>query len=127
MYVYVVLVVIFVFILILVYLIVLFFFLMIRRPPRSTRTDTLFLYTTLFRSFCVGGTMLASALALAQARGQRPAASLTLLTVLLDFHDTGVLQVFVDEAHALMRDRQLGQGGLKIGRASWRERVCRYV
>src|SRR3546814_13026812 len=29
---------------------VLFFFLMIRRPPRSTRTDTLFPYTTLFRS-----------------------------------------------------------------------------
>src|SRR3546814_11232123 len=30
---------------------ILFFFLMIRRPPRSTRTDTLFPYTTLFRSF----------------------------------------------------------------------------
>src|SRR3546814_13959955 len=30
--------------------IVVFFFLMIRRPPRSTRTDTLFPYTTLFRS-----------------------------------------------------------------------------
>src|SRR3546814_14020948 len=34
----------------------LFFFLMIRRPPRSTRTDTLFPYTTLFRSF-LGGTL----------------------------------------------------------------------
>src|SRR3546814_20019944 len=34
-----------------VYLVsVLFFFLMIRRPPRSTRTDTLFPDTTLFRS-----------------------------------------------------------------------------
>src|SRR3546814_6875285 len=31
-----------------------FFFLMIRRPPRSTRTDTLFPYTTLFRSFRKG-------------------------------------------------------------------------
>src|SRR3546814_13541392 len=31
-----------------------FFFLMIRRPPRSTRTDTLFPYTTLFRSSFVG-------------------------------------------------------------------------
>src|SRR3546814_11148328 len=31
-------------------LLYLFFFLMIRRPPRSTRTDTLFPYTTLFRS-----------------------------------------------------------------------------
>src|SRR3546814_12448364 len=28
------------------------FFLMIRRPPTSTRTDTLFPYTTLFRSYC---------------------------------------------------------------------------
>src|SRR3546814_18372622 len=27
---------------------------MIRRPPRSTRTDTLFPYTTLFRSYCAG-------------------------------------------------------------------------
>src|SRR3546814_12162602 len=37
---------------VLLYLIlfVVFFFLMIRRPPRSTRTDTLFPYTTLFRS-----------------------------------------------------------------------------
>src|SRR3546814_384136 len=33
-----------------VYWFVFFFFLMIRRPPRSTRTDTLFPYTTLFRS-----------------------------------------------------------------------------
>src|SRR3546814_16991512 len=32
-----------------------FFFLMIRRPPRSTRTDTLFPYTTLFRSLCDHG------------------------------------------------------------------------
>src|SRR3546814_7022805 len=32
------------------YCILWFFFLMIRRPPRSTRTDTLFPYTTLFRS-----------------------------------------------------------------------------
>src|SRR3546814_11944578 len=32
------------------YVVYCFFFLMIRRPPRSTRTDTLFPYTTLFRS-----------------------------------------------------------------------------
>src|SRR3546814_11918325 len=31
-----------------------FFFLMVRRPPRSTRTDTLFPYTTLFRSHHAG-------------------------------------------------------------------------
>src|SRR3546814_1780737 len=34
------------------------FFLMLRRPPRSTRTDTLFPYTTLFRSFCQGGSLM---------------------------------------------------------------------
>src|SRR3546814_13384295 len=34
----------------LLYLFFILFFLMIRRPPRSTRTDTLFPYTTLFRS-----------------------------------------------------------------------------
>src|SRR3546814_12922873 len=32
-----------------------FFFLMTRRPPRSTRTDTLFPYTTLFRSLVTNG------------------------------------------------------------------------
>src|SRR3546814_13250293 len=36
------------------YCIICFFFLMIRRPPRSTRTDTLFPYTTLFRSIARG-------------------------------------------------------------------------
>src|SRR3546814_29378 len=36
-----------------------FFFLMIRRPPRSTRTDTRFPYTTLFRSYPVGGVPVA--------------------------------------------------------------------
>src|SRR3546814_17409690 len=35
--------------------VIFFFFLMIRRPPRSTRTDTLFPYTTLFRSDREGG------------------------------------------------------------------------
>src|SRR3546814_20569142 len=35
-------------------MVVLLYFLMMRRPPRSTRTDTLFPYTTLFRSSCAG-------------------------------------------------------------------------
>src|SRR3546814_16582924 len=45
-----------------------FFFLMIRRPPRSTRTDTLFPYTTLFRSVSLlltGGAGLVTALTFA--------------------------------------------------------------
>src|SRR3546814_10068339 len=36
------------------------FFLLIRRPPRSTRTDTLFPYTTLFRSEALGVALMAS-------------------------------------------------------------------
>lgn len=48
--------------------------------------------------FCVGGTLLSSALSVAHARGDQPSQSLTLLTSMLDFHDVGVLGVFVDEA-----------------------------
>lgn len=66
--------------------------------------------------FCVGGTLLASALALALARGDDPVRALTLLTTLLDFSDTGVLGVFVDEAHAQAREQQLGAGGLMSAR-----------
>lgn len=66
--------------------------------------------------FCVGGTMLASALSLAHAQGSEPAGSLTLLTTLLDFEETGVLDVFVDELHAQARDQQLGAGGLMSAR-----------
>src|SRR3546814_20818712 len=40
------------------YLYYLCFFLMIRRPPRSTRTDTLFPYTTLFRSLVASNVSL---------------------------------------------------------------------
>src|SRR3546814_3720337 len=39
------------------WMVYMFFFLMIRRPPRSTRTDTLFPYTTLFRSVRYGSTV----------------------------------------------------------------------
>ena len=58
--------------------------------------------------FCVGGTILSTALAVLAARGQQPAASLTLLTTLLDFSDTGILDVFVDEASVRQREKTLG-------------------
>ncbi len=58
--------------------------------------------------FCVGGTILCTALAVLAARGQRPVASVTLLTTLLDFSDTGVLDVFIDEAMVQSRERSLG-------------------
>src|SRR3546814_11604621 len=46
-----------------------FFFLMIRRPPRSTRTDTLFPYPTLFRSLGARGDSGRVGFALASAEG----------------------------------------------------------
>lgn len=66
--------------------------------------------------FCVGGTILATALAVLAARGEQPAASLTLMTSLLDFSDTGVLDVFVDESMVQLREQTLGQGGIMPGR-----------
>jgi len=66
--------------------------------------------------FCVGGTIVATALAVLAARGEQPAASLTLLTALLDFTDNGVLDVFVDETQVAMRERALSAGGLMPGR-----------
>ena len=66
--------------------------------------------------FCVGGTIVTSALAVLAARGEQPAASLTLLTTLLDFENTGVLDVFIDEKQVAQRERTLAKGGLMPGR-----------
>ncbi|MEW6480831.1 MAG: class I poly(R)-hydroxyalkanoic acid synthase [Pseudomonadota bacterium] len=66
--------------------------------------------------FCVGGTMLGTALAVMAARGQEPVASATFLTTLLDFTDTGILDVFIDENFVKFREMQFSQGGLMPGR-----------
>ena len=66
--------------------------------------------------FCVGGTLLASALAVDAARGNAPAASVTLLTTMLDFSDTGELGLMVDEAMVAKREASIGRGGLLQGR-----------
>jgi len=65
--------------------------------------------------FCVGGTILSTALAVLAARGEQPAASVTLLTTLLNFTDTGVLDIFIDESFVQFREMQMGQGGLLQG------------
>lgn len=65
--------------------------------------------------FCVGGTILSTALAVLAARGEKPAASVTLLTTFLDFSDTGILDIFVDEQLVQYREMQLGNGGLLPG------------
>jgi polyhydroxyalkanoate synthase subunit PhaC len=66
--------------------------------------------------FCVGGTILGAVWALLAARGEKPLASFTLLTSFLDFSDTGVLDVFIDESFVKYRETQLGAGGLLPGR-----------
>jgi polyhydroxyalkanoate synthase subunit PhaC len=62
--------------------------------------------------FCVGGTILATALAVLAARGQQPAASLTLLTSMLDFSNTGVLDLFIDEPMVQGREATIGDKAL---------------
>jgi polyhydroxyalkanoate synthase subunit PhaC len=65
--------------------------------------------------FCIGGTLLASALAVLAARGESPAASMTLLTTMLDFSDTGEIGVLVSEPAVLAREAAIGRGGLLKG------------
>jgi len=79
-----------------------------RLVRRSHKVDTL--------GLCVGGTLLASALAVAAARGDDPASSVTLLTTLLDFSDTGELGLMVDEQGVTAREARIGGGGLLHGR-----------
>ncbi len=65
--------------------------------------------------FCVGGTMLATGLAVLAARGEEPVASATFLTTFIDFAETGILDVFIDESFVRFREMQMGQGGLMKG------------
>src|SRR3546814_11568494 len=120
---------------------------MIRRPPRSTRTDTLFPYTTLFRSRRLRW-LLPIALALAACGSTAPAAQSenakpsgiggygnlkfgmsfaesTGLTGLSRFNPAAVKGCLLELA---VRGCYLTpDNNLNIGRASFRERVCQYV
>ncbi|MEN9726640.1 MAG: hypothetical protein RL434_1006, partial [Pseudomonadota bacterium] len=62
--------------------------------------------------FCVGGTILATALAALAARGEHPVASLTLMTTLLDFSEPGALGVFIDPVQVAWREQTIGESGL---------------
>ena len=66
--------------------------------------------------FCVGGTLLACALAILRARGGDTVASATFLTTMLDFSDTGELAVFVDEPYVAAREAEFASGGVLRGR-----------
>jgi len=66
--------------------------------------------------FCVGGTILTNALAVLAERKHDWVASTTLLTTLVDFSDTGILDVFIDENFVRFREMQFANGGLMAGR-----------
>ena len=68
--------------------------------------------------FCVGGTLTSTALAVLAARKKNYVASLTLLTTLLDFSDTGILDVFIDEGMVKLRESTIGGEGGQFGMMS---------
>ena len=65
--------------------------------------------------FCIGGTLVASALAVLEKKQSNPAVSLTLLTTLLDFTDVGEIRVYIDKNFVDKREKQLARGGLVPG------------
>src|SRR3546814_13780748 len=107
---------------------------MIRRPPRSTLTYTLFPYTTLFRSDAIT-VRRCDAVAQGQDAGAAPIqellrVALRFVVQLLQQHRVGLDQAAAlpdlqQVAHRL--DAVLALGQVQIGRASCRERVCQYV
>jgi len=65
--------------------------------------------------FCIGGTLLGAALAVLAAKGDDTVASVTLLTTMLDFTETGQIGVFVDEASVQAREAAIGERGILPG------------
>jgi polyhydroxyalkanoate synthase len=66
--------------------------------------------------FCVGGTLLGVALAVANARGEERVESATFLASMLDFCDTGEIGLFIDEPSVALREAAIGGGGIMPGR-----------
>src|SRR3546814_5191854 len=83
-----------------------FFFLMIRRPPRSTRTNTLFPYTTLFRS-----DGLAGARTVADRLARRDGLPVLLEALLPDLGGHGALVDHFERALVPAPPTERGQGG----------------
>jgi polyhydroxyalkanoate synthase len=66
--------------------------------------------------FCVGGTLLGVALAVAAARGEKGVESATFLASMLDFSDTGEIALFIDEPSVALREAAIGKSGIMSGR-----------
>ena len=65
--------------------------------------------------FCVGGTLLAAALAVQAAKGESAVESVTYLATMLDFSEPGQLGVFIDESGVAAREAAIGGGGILPG------------
>src|SRR3546814_18473532 len=110
---------------------IVFFVLMIRRPPRSTRTDTLFPYTTLFRSFDDAGEHVpVTVLELegCQVVAQRTVDADGYTAVQLGAGKAKVKNVTQPmRGHYAKAKVEPKMRLVEIGRASCRERVCQDV
>jgi len=65
--------------------------------------------------FCVGGTLLAAALAVLAAKGEDTVESVTYLATMLDFEEPGQVRVFIDEKGIAAREAAIGKGGILPG------------
>lgn len=63
--------------------------------------------------FCIGGTLLSSALAVSKAKKQNNVASLTLMTTLLEFSDVGEIGMFVNEDMVKAREKEVAEGNIE--------------
>jgi len=65
--------------------------------------------------FCVGGTLLASAIAVLRRMGHEVIESVTFLTTFLDFSDTGEVTAYINEDFIAKCDAEVGHGGIVDG------------
>ncbi|MBR0695503.1 alpha/beta hydrolase [Bradyrhizobium lablabi] len=66
--------------------------------------------------FCVGGTIMSCAAGVLAARGEDRLETLTLLTTMLDFSDTGDIGLLIDEGSIALREALIGNGGILPGK-----------
>ena len=66
--------------------------------------------------FCVGGTILACAAGVLAARGEDRLSTITLLTTMVDFSDTGEIGLLIDRGHVVLREATIGNGGILPGK-----------
>jgi polyhydroxyalkanoate synthase len=66
--------------------------------------------------FCVGGTIMSCAAGVLAARGEDKLTTLTLLTTMIDFADTGEIGLLIDRPAVALREATIGSGGILPGK-----------